>query len=280
MTEDQLRQCWDRNADAWTELSRAGYDICRDGLNTPAFLSLLPDVRGLIGLDIGCGEGTNTRRVAALGAKMAAIDISSRFIAHAEAVERNEPLGIRYSSGSACALPFADASFDFAVGFMSLMDVCDQPKALAEACRVIKPGGFLQFSITHPCFDTPYRRNLRSPGGQTYAIEVGKYFDRVDGRIDRWLFTGTPQEIRSTHQPFEVPRFNRTISEWFNTVLDAGFVVERVAEPRASEQTARETPDLQDTRVVAYFLHVRCRRPATSHSASQSTAAAARGSGG
>ena len=40
---------------------RAGYDHYRDGLNTPAFLAMLPETRGLSGLDIGCGEGHNTR---------------------------------------------------------------------------------------------------------------------------------------------------------------------------------------------------------------------------
>jgi glycosyltransferase involved in cell wall biosynthesis len=42
--------------------------------------------------------------------------------------------------------------------------------------RAAWTGGFLQFSICHPCFDTPHRRNLRDANGVTYAIEVGDYF--------------------------------------------------------------------------------------------------------
>ena len=49
-------------------------------------------------------------------------------------------------------LPFAKASFDFAVAFISLMDVDDLDRALDEAYRVLKPCGFLQFLILHPCF--------------------------------------------------------------------------------------------------------------------------------
>jgi trans-aconitate methyltransferase len=41
-----------------------GHDIYRDHLNTPAFFAMLPDVEGLAGLDIGCGEGHNTRLLA------------------------------------------------------------------------------------------------------------------------------------------------------------------------------------------------------------------------
>jgi hypothetical protein len=54
---------------------------------------------------------------------------------------------------------------------------------LAEAYRVLKPGGFLQFSICHPCYDTPYRRLLRDSGGQVYAVEVGDYFRGSDGEV-------------------------------------------------------------------------------------------------
>jgi len=76
MDDRELGQMWNTNADAWTMLARMGYDICRDYLNTPAFLAMLPDVSGLIGLDIGCGEGHNTRQVAARGAVMTGVDIS------------------------------------------------------------------------------------------------------------------------------------------------------------------------------------------------------------
>ena len=80
MRSDKVKQCWDRNAEVWTQLSRAGYDTYRDHLNTPAFLQMLPEVNGLTGLDIGCREGSNTRELAARGACMTALDIASIFI--------------------------------------------------------------------------------------------------------------------------------------------------------------------------------------------------------
>ena len=58
--------------------ARTGYDIYRDGLNTPAILDMLPPVRGLCGLGIGCGEGSNTRELALLGARMHAIELDPR----------------------------------------------------------------------------------------------------------------------------------------------------------------------------------------------------------
>ncbi len=55
MDHSEAGNYWNANAKAWTELSRAGYDIHRDNFNTPGFFDLLPDVAGLTGLDIGYG---------------------------------------------------------------------------------------------------------------------------------------------------------------------------------------------------------------------------------
>lgn len=252
---------WNANAATWTKLARAGYDVYRNKLNTPAFLQILPEVEGLKGLDIGCGEGYNTRQLARLGAKMHAIDISEIFIRYAQAREMEEPCGIDYQVASAVQLPFGDETFDFATGFMSFMDIPETEKVLTEAYRVLTPGGFLQFSITHPCFDTPHRKNLRDEQGTTYAIEVGKYFYNQQGDIEEWIFSSAPTEIRKKLPPFKVPRFTRTLSQWINALIHTGFRIELMAEPRPDDQLVELEPSLQDAQIVAYFLHIRCRKP-------------------
>jgi len=261
MDHREVGRMWDANAEAWTKLAREGYDVYRDYLNTPAFLAMLPDVSSLSGLDIGCGEGHNTRLLARQGARMTGIDISEKFIEYARQSEVAERLGIDYQAASAVELPFKDGSFDFATAFMSLMDIPQNDLALAEARRTLKAGGFLQFSICHPCSTTPHRRNLRDANGCTYALELGGYFDRMDGQIEEWLFGAAPREAKEGLRPFRVPRFHRTVSEWLNAVYEAGFVVERIEEPRADDDAVARCPDMQDTQVMPYFLHVRCRRP-------------------
>jgi hypothetical protein len=51
------------------------------------------------------------------------------------------------------------------------------------------------------------------------------------------------------------------LSEWLNLLIDTGFVLERLGEPRPSDAMIREQPGLQDAQVVPYFLHVRARKP-------------------
>jgi ubiquinone/menaquinone biosynthesis C-methylase UbiE len=261
MDHRQAGHYWEGNAHTWTLLARQGWDVYRDAVNTPAFLHLLPDVAGQTGLDVGCGEGHNTRLFAQRCARMFAIDIAPTFIRFAAEMERKENSYIHYAVASAVELPFVSRQFDFATAVMSLMDLPDQAAALQEIHRVLRPGGFLQFSIVHPCFFPPHRRLLRTPDRQPYAVEVGNYFDRVDGRIDRWLFSNAPPEAKADLAPFQVPVFHRTLSEWLNAIIGSGFELEQVAEPRASEDTARQFPKVAGTRVVAYFLHFRCRKP-------------------
>ena len=259
--DEAVGRCWEGNAAAWTKLSRMGFDVYRDLINTPAFLGMLPDVAGLSGLDVGCGEGTNTRLVAQRGARMTAIDIAPTFIRHASEAEAKEPLGISYRVASSQRMPFADASFDFAMATMSLMDMSRQDLALAEVFRVLKPGGFFQFSILHPCFTTPYRKTVRDATGKELYVQLAGYFDPQNGEIEEWIFSAAPAEAREGLAKFRVPRFHRTLSGWMNLIVDSGFAIERLHEPFADEALAAKYPSVRDTRLVGYFLHVRCRKP-------------------
>jgi len=192
---------------------------------------------------------------------MKAIDIAENFIEKAIEEEVEDPLGIEYAVASASQLPFADTEFDFVTSFMCLMDLPDPNPALKEAFRILKPGGFFQFSITHPCFTTPHRRNLRNLiTHKTYALEVGGYFNNANGRIDEWIFTSTPDGLRNKFRKFKTPFFNRTLTQWFDTILNAGFIVEKINEPFADDETIEKYPALQDTQIAAYFLHIRCRK--------------------
>jgi 2-polyprenyl-3-methyl-5-hydroxy-6-metoxy-1,4-benzoquinol methylase len=71
---------------------------------------MLPDVDGLLGLDIGCGEGHNTRLLAGRDAKVIAVDISEVFIQHAQLLEHGQSLGINYQIASVQFLTLRPAS--------------------------------------------------------------------------------------------------------------------------------------------------------------------------
>ena len=86
-------------------------------------------------LDLGCGDGQLTQRLAATGADVTGVDASAEMAAAACA------RGIRAVHASAEALPFADACFDAVFSNAALHWVRDHDAMLAEVRRVLRPGG-------------------------------------------------------------------------------------------------------------------------------------------
>ncbi|MGI9479356.1 MAG: class I SAM-dependent methyltransferase [Hyphomicrobiaceae bacterium] len=260
MRTEDVGKYWEANAATWTRLSRSGRDVYRDTLNTPAFLNMLPPISEMEGLDVGCGEGTNTRELAKRGARMTGIDIAPTFVNFAREAEKRAPLGIDFVVGDGTKLDFSDGSFDFVTAFMSLMDMASQDRALSEIGRVLRPSGFVQFSILHPCFVPPTRRTIRDGSGRTTAVEIANYFDGVPGEVETWWFSTLTETERKGVEPFRVPRFHRTLSDWVNGICSAGLTIEEFGEPRPSEEVAKAFPKVADTRVAPIFLHVRARK--------------------
>jgi SAM-dependent methyltransferase len=257
MTErPDTKAMWEANAPVWIELSRAGYNVYRDLVNTPAFLDLLPPVHGARVLDLGCGEGHNTRLVAERGAAVVALDIADTFV---RAVAASTPDDVVPVQGDGAELPFRAQSFDVVTAFMSLMDVADPEHSLAEIARVLRPGGLLQFSITHPATATPIRHWVHDEAGERNSVAVGGYFQEGP-MTETWTFGAAPADVRAHVRPFEITYARRTLSGWLNAVTAAGLDITALAEPCASKQTAADHPEVADTRIAPYFLIVQARR--------------------
>jgi len=98
-------------------------------------------------IDVGCGTGSLTFALpqAANVAQVAAIDYSENFVEVARS--KNSDPRITIERADACALPFADASFDRAVSLLVLQFIPDSERAVAEMCRVVRPGGTVAAAV-------------------------------------------------------------------------------------------------------------------------------------
>ena len=111
---------------------------------------------------------------------VAEVDLSTAMLAYARKSECGRPLGIGYECVDAAELDvrFASSSFDLAVSCVALQDMPRIDRVFAAIHAVIRPGGRLVASITHPCSDTPYRHWQRDEDGAKRWLCLDRYFDR------------------------------------------------------------------------------------------------------
>lgn len=233
----EVAAAWDENASAWASEVRAGRDRTHEVFTSPRFLEFVPDLAGLSVLDLGCGEGRNTRSIARRGAHITGVDISSRMIEFARQEESRQPLGIRYEVESSAQLQsFADGSFYAAVSTMALMDTPDFPAVAREIFRVLRPGGGFYFSVLHPCFMGRDSTWAKDDAGRVIGRMVPDYWSE-EPYTERWGFDAAPS--------FTILYFPYRLEDYVNGLCAAGFRIERVHEPRPSSAVVEANPDMQ-----------------------------------
>ena len=171
--------------------------------------------RGKAVLDLGCGGGLMAEALATRGAVVTAIDPSEAAIGGARRHAAASGLAIAYDVGRGESLPYAGQSFDIVVCVDVLEHVADLDRVLAQACRVLRPGGLF-------LFDTINRTALASFVMVTLGERLLHILPR--GTHDPALFI-RPAELaaRLAAAGFEVEGFSGLGPRRFNRRLDPVF---------------------------------------------------------
>lgn len=208
----------------------------------PTFVELVGEVAGQQVCAVACGPGREARYLAGAGATVTGVDLSEKLLAIARRHEEVAPLGISYQAGDAHTLEgLATGSFDGVVCYMALMDIPSLDSALQSIARILRPGGWFVFTITHPCFKTPATGDLIDHTNKSVRRTVGRYF--AEGYWDG------PGQHRGA---LPVGAYHRTLSTYVNALTGAQLVIEQLREPpRDDGPVWQEVPQL---------LYVRCLR--------------------
>lgn len=225
----------------------AGYKKLRDtesGLNAvlewPAFKRLLPPLKGLRVLDIGCGFGHFARAARDLGAaEVIGIDASERMIEVARA-ESPDP-ALKFIRSDVEAFNFDEAAYDFIASSLTLHYVQDYADVMKRIAKALKPGGHFVFSVEHPMKTCRAEQQWHlAPDGTHMFWPVDNYGEEGP-RDTRWFVEG-------------VVKHHRTLQTYVNGVLYAGLQVKRLEEPTPEPEFLRKRPDLADTIRCPPFL--------------------------
>jgi SAM-dependent methyltransferase len=165
---------------SWGNATRAsGYVNLFAAASDQAIGSLLDAVSAkpdLKALDLCCGQGNVSEALVQRGCKVVGADFSPAMLAFARA----RVPSARFIAADAQDLPFDDAEFDIVVSNLGVCHVPDQPRALSQVKRVLRPGG--QFAMTvwcgpdiSPCFDIVYSA-IKAHGSPDISAPPGPDF--------------------------------------------------------------------------------------------------------
>lgn len=186
----------------------------------PAMLALLPEVRDKRVLDAGCGSGLYAEWFVEHGAEVVAVDVSPKMVEHAR-----RRVGGRVEvilANLTKPLDFLeDHSFDIVFASLAMDYIRNWAPVLEEFHRVLREAGHFLFSSGHP-----FAEFVLSGKENYFTTE-----------LTEMVWRGFPGvEVR-------MPAYRRPLEDMVLPVVDAGFVVERVVEPRPTEDFKRAQPD-------------------------------------
>ncbi|MGH9115278.1 MAG: class I SAM-dependent methyltransferase [Acidimicrobiales bacterium] len=212
---------WEPEAENWLRWARTpGHDAYwyyRD-----AFFDSVVPPPGRRCLEIGCGEGRVARDLAARGHRAVGVDSSLSLVRHA----RDADATGCYVLADGAGLPFGDGSFDLVVACNSLQVVADMAGTVAEAARVLAPGGHLCAVVSHPLADVG---RFADDGDQAAFVVRDDYFARrrVEDKVQR---AGLEMTFRG---------WTYSLEDYARAFHDAALVVEAIREPRPQGSTER-----------------------------------------
>ena len=255
----ESRAIWNENARWWDNKMGDGNDW-QKLLIAPAVERLLQITPGERVLDLACGNGQFTRRLADSGAHVAGIDSSAEFLECARQRPSEHPERIEYRqldlTSEEQLTTLGEREFDAALCNMALMDIACIEPLLGAIRRVLKPSGRFVFSVPHPCFNTngttlmAERDDYVGDGIVTYSVRVSRYRNL------------TPQRgIGIPGQPHPHYYFHRPLHALLGACFAAGLMLDGLEEPVFEGGPGKAAPSWDNVAEIPPVLAARLRAP-------------------
>jgi SAM-dependent methyltransferase len=206
-----------------------------------ALRALLPDLRGLNVVDLGCGYGWFCRWAREQGAaRVLGLDVSEKMLAQARAATSDA--GLAYARADMEKLELPEASFDIAYSSLALHYIGDLAGLFATVHHALVPNGRLVFSIEHPIYMAPTHPGwlVGADGRESWPLDG---YLREGPRTTDWLAKGVVKQ-------------HRTIGTTLNLLIHLGFAISHVEEWGPTDEQIKAKPEWAKERERPMFLLV------------------------
>lgn len=234
MPSEQDLELWNSSADAWIRSQGETGDGSRRFLD-PFVLDLLGDLHGKQIADIGCGEGRFSRLLTAKGARITGVEPAENLFQ--AAIEKST--GETYLQEGATQLSITDQSQDIVIFYLSMIDFDPFEPAIAEAHRILKPGGqciVINTSSMDTASDSMW---LRDENNKKIAWLVEKY--------------AKPHHITAEWADIKIINYHRPLSHYFQAFLKQGFTLLDFLEPVPTDEQIEAEPNMSTYLIVPFF---------------------------
>jgi SAM-dependent methyltransferase len=212
VTEDG--DLWERHAAWWQQGFTQGADAEYEEQILPLLAAHLAGSTRV--LDVGCGEGQVGRVAAGLADVRFVAGIDPTWAQVRVAAQRDG--GVHVTRAAAEALPFPSGSFDAAVACLVFEHIEAFDAAIAEAGRVLAPGGRFLLLLNHPLLQTP---------GSGWIDDT--ILDEQYWRVGPYLVEDS--SLEEVEKDVWIPFIHRPLSRYINAMAGAGLFLTRMEEP-------------------------------------------------
>ena len=231
-----------------------GYKKIRDNevnannlFEIPALFSMMPELKGKRVLDLGCGFGEHCKQFIEQGAqKVVGIDISEKMLAVAQ--KENANPNISYINMSMENIGELDEKFDVVVSSLAFHYVEDYAGVVKNIYNLLDKEGIFIYSQENPLC------TCHSGGDRWTRDEKG---NKIHLNLRDYGIEGERESVWFVDN---VKKYHRTFSTIINTLINAGFSIEKMIEPLPSEEILANYPDYQDLFHKPDFLLLRVKK--------------------
>lgn len=202
--------------------------------------SMLPDLQDKRVLDLGCGFGWHCRYAREQHARsVVGIDLSENMLVRAK--QTTDDPAIEYRQLAIEDIDFHEGEFDVVLSSLALHYVEQFDNVVQKVHHCLVPGGTFVLSVEHPVF--------------TALASQDWHYDsqgqRLHWPVDNYQDEGLRQ---ANFLDNEVLKYHRTVATYMNVLIESGFKITKISEPKPSDKMLTDIPEMRDETRRPIFL--------------------------